>query len=990
MLLSLRGGVRTCRQISRQVGKLVRSDGIICPSYQNNINILKKKIVQLAARGIEFEFTNVISGRKVFYSATDSRSPGVVLIEAGVLLDCETKRINEFLDKITQLPPEQVKEGKLPLLETVEVYERTISGFREQNILTDQQAVSLAKDAWDRFIEIPPEKKVTEKISAFLETITKTDDNTTVQQFAEIVVDTLQKVWNTGNPNIMLYIKDENNQGSLTPTAIAMPGWAITWGHELRKKFLGEHNILIANKSKNLYVKAFIEGRVKEENNIPKDTLIKLAGDFIDDTILVDGKYWNLLNTIFFDERNTLLMVPLIHKGTKLGLATILKKGSFTPQERREIEIYLNLASYVISIKQSADRRLEIERIKVMLEMTRIIMHDLKNISWAGESVNKELQSLLGRMRQGLEVMRLESELNLAGKDDFAPLFEILKDFSRYVEDARGLWEMTVESGTRMLSISKGDKGKREFISIMEIKQLLSPFQVYAKNRGVEVIFDFSKNIDENKDGIKVVKSQLFNVFANLFTNSIEAFEELTDRTKQIRISIDAKNDKITILHKDNGIGISDHILKKLRLGESETTKLNGNGIGIGSIEQTVTENGGKFNITSVKDEGTMVTLYFPIKRKESRKSSAPAPAAAPKIGFSKALIENVTVMVVDDGVYLLRGLRKSLIRHGFSKVFTYMRPSDALDALNEKSIPEPQIIISDYLMLPDTGETFLSQAKEICGARPRLIMQTSENIDALPAEIKEKVAEIGIKLIEKGEENLLKALSEILQAEERIEDRLSNTPVFKLGSRIAHHISNLVTDINFETEGDPDLLKHSAEAIIELVNTYEQLKAFVDLAKPNFLRDRQKKLLSDFMAKVAEQSLDLAGMKEVIDGFTLEMEILIDFKFGVNGIERLPQNLREDSQITTVWKDLPIKRRPLFAKFFEKCLDEMGPYFADLRDALARDPKEWQKKDILKIKNAAEKILLICNAMQMSDDVPQEMSAKYASIYKIFGQLTP
>ena len=63
---------------------------------------------------------------------------------------------------------------------------------------------------------------------------------------------------------------------------------------------------------------------------------------------------------------------------------------------------------------------------------------------------------------------------------------------------------------------------------------------------------------------------------------------------------------------KDNGIGMNDEEIKKAFV-PNFTTKSSGMGLGLAMVKNIVTNAGGDVQISSSKDKGTIVKVYFPV-----------------------------------------------------------------------------------------------------------------------------------------------------------------------------------------------------------------------------------------------------------------------------------------------------------------------------------------------------------------------------------------
>lgn len=103
--------------------------------------------------------------------------------------------------------------------------------------------------------------------------------------------------------------------------------------------------------------------------------------------------------------------------------------------------------------------------------------------------------------------------------------------------------------------------------------------------------------------------NDLTRILSNLLNNAIES----TDHP-QIEISSKETKSNFQIFIKDNGAGIPKNVLEKLGK-ETITTKPEGNGLGLLGAFQKMKEWGGELQIESELNNGTTITLVFPLER---------------------------------------------------------------------------------------------------------------------------------------------------------------------------------------------------------------------------------------------------------------------------------------------------------------------------------------------------------------------------------------
>jgi len=94
-------------------------------------------------------------------------------------------------------------------------------------------------------------------------------------------------------------------------------------------------------------------------------------------------------------------------------------------------------------------------------------------------------------------------------------------------------------------------------------------------------------------------------VFSNIIKNSVEAI----DGNGVIEISASSDGGRIELTFSDNGRGIPALMLERLNAGASETSKLNGTGLGTKICRRAVADCGGTYSLESVEGSGATVRI---------------------------------------------------------------------------------------------------------------------------------------------------------------------------------------------------------------------------------------------------------------------------------------------------------------------------------------------------------------------------------------------
>ncbi|MCR5201565.1 MAG: HAMP domain-containing histidine kinase [Lachnospiraceae bacterium] len=182
-------------------------------------------------------------------------------------------------------------------------------------------------------------------------------------------------------------------------------------------------------------------------------------------------------------------------------------------------------------------------------------------------------------------------------------------------EDRKNAAETIMNEGMRLQALSEKlmdivseDEAsiKKEEIAIDEmIEDLRKTLTPKAEAKKAVIDYHF-------KDGyIKVDYDLAKSVVINLVDNALKAGANLID------VSCEEKNEGADLIIKDNGIGISETDLNRVKeafymVDKSRSRKEHGAGLGLTLADKIMKTHGGSLVINSVLNEGTTVTLHFP------------------------------------------------------------------------------------------------------------------------------------------------------------------------------------------------------------------------------------------------------------------------------------------------------------------------------------------------------------------------------------------
>ena len=142
-------------------------------------------------------------------------------------------------------------------------------------------------------------------------------------------------------------------------------------------------------------------------------------------------------------------------------------------------------------------------------------------------------------------------------------------------------------------------------LKIRENRKLVLKFE--SEREKIPVVFDPDK---------------MEKVFYNLIYNAFK----FTSENGDIIVSVKVINNKVEIIVKDNGIGISQEDQKYIfesfyKVDKSRTLK--GSGLGLAITKKIVRLHEGAIHVESKSDQGTTFTVTLPIQKNRTKKDSS-------------------------------------------------------------------------------------------------------------------------------------------------------------------------------------------------------------------------------------------------------------------------------------------------------------------------------------------------------------------------------
>lgn len=274
------------------------------------------------------------------------------------------------------------------------------------------------------------------------------------------------------------------------------------------------------------------------------------------------------------------------------------RRGQETVQRKRRgldqvQDQYANIEKMHGSVAAEKARQMAERLYDVLVGAT---VHDMRNILGPLKS---GVSALLGQLADGgVDARLLEKALTKMGHQ--AEMLE------RLMEDMRAYSQPTPEERRRerLLDVVREAHG-----------MVMDTFRATGRDpAGVTIALDVPESLT-----VEMSRYQVVRAISNILKNAYEAFatDPRTFAAGQVHLQARPVNgDRIEILVRDNGMGLSpDELADVRRFVPGRTSKKTyGTGFGLPTAKRKIEDHGGLLAIDSVEDEGTVVTIILPVE----------------------------------------------------------------------------------------------------------------------------------------------------------------------------------------------------------------------------------------------------------------------------------------------------------------------------------------------------------------------------------------
>mgnify|MGYP002628756231 CR=1 FL=1 len=273
-----------------------------------------------------------------------------------------------------------------------------------------------------------------------------------------------------------------------------------------------------------------------------------------------------------------------------------------------------------------------------------------------------------------------------------------------------------------ILDLSKIEAGKMEIIpesiSVKAILQsIIDNFYTISEEKGLKL----SLELPENLPSIENDELKLYQVISNIVSNAVKF-------TKKGGISISVKHDQenVTIEVKDTGIGIAEDVLPyvfdEFRQADGTTSRqYEGTGLGLTIASKMTKILGGKIDVSSKLNKGTVFTVTIPIRWHEEIQQNYLADS-----GNKMGTQIGKKILVVDDDEKIVKNICKYLKEEGYETISS----TSGKEAIKLAEKYQPVAITLDIVMPDMDGWEVLQKLKSNTLTKniPVIIVSVSED----------------------------------------------------------------------------------------------------------------------------------------------------------------------------------------------------------------------------------------------------------------------
>lgn len=253
-----------------------------------------------------------------------------------------------------------------------------------------------------------------------------------------------------------------------------------------------------------------------------------------------------------------------------------------------------------IELKQAKNQLLEQDRWAAIGAFVAGIAHDINTPLGSSITINSHLKKLINESKDAFDKGDLKR----------SQLVELYEETGESVDMLDTHLNQAAEliQNFKTVSVRQINEVNERFDLVEYLNKIAVGMKYECKVKGVKIVVDCPDSIY-----MESTPGHISQVFTNLISNSLKHGFEEKDSGK-ITITAELVEDNIHLMYKDDGVGMSEEVLKDV-FKPFYTTKRDqgGSGLGMHIVHTIITENlGGSIEANSQLGEGVQFDIYLP------------------------------------------------------------------------------------------------------------------------------------------------------------------------------------------------------------------------------------------------------------------------------------------------------------------------------------------------------------------------------------------
>lgn len=358
-------------------------------------------------------------------------------------------------------------------------------------------------------------------------------------------------------------------------------------------------DIEILNKNNEPIMK--FKGRDDNKNDITAsksyDIFNPNVNDYMGQLIITYGTGEFAANELMTNIKSSILIAVLISITIGIIIALILSTNITNPiKQISDATLKIKDGDYNINLKDS--KIIELENLQNNIKYLSINLKNQKFVrKQYAQDISHELRTPITNLQLYIEAIK-DGVIDA----DEQTLTSLLEEIHR-LEGLVVNLNKSFNDNSEYLKINK-----KEFNLSEHINSLLDTVKPRLNKLDISLIEEIKDGIIINSD-----KDKISQIVQNLVSNAIKAIKD----DGLIRVSLSEDKNKIYLVVKDNGVGISDEKKEAIferfyRIDDARNTKLNGHGLGLSITKNFVESLGGKIKLKSRLGKGSTFSVILP------------------------------------------------------------------------------------------------------------------------------------------------------------------------------------------------------------------------------------------------------------------------------------------------------------------------------------------------------------------------------------------